>query len=61
MKLFVLDFVRLLYQGYVLLSLRMKGEMPWSVAHSHEECLRMKRECDVMQLADSLDCREVNF
>eukprot|EP01042_Synura_sphagnicola_P000475 gene475-504_t len=45
--------------GYVLLSLSMGGNLPWSTAKSDEECRRMKKECDIRRLASDLDMPEV--
>eukprot|EP01041_Mallomonas_annulata_P001740 gene1740-3359_t len=45
--------------GYVLLSLRMGGVLPWSTATSDNQCRTMKMECDITALAVDLGCPEV--
>ena len=47
--------------GLVLLSLFSGGVLPWSVARSDEECLRLKTACDVAALAATHGCPEVRL
>jgi len=47
--------------GLVLLSLFSGGVLPWSVARSDEECLRLKTACDVAALAAAHGCPEVRL
>ena len=45
--------------GWVLLALAEKATLPWSHCKSDDECRRMKRECNVRQLAVTRQCEEV--
>lgn len=45
--------------GWVLLALAEKGTLPWSHCKSDADCKRMKRDCDVRQLAATRLCEEV--
>lgn len=45
--------------GYVLLAISNGGELPWSRIMNEEECLEMKRTCDIETLAAMYDCPEV--
>lgn len=53
-------FLLSLSQGYLLLSLLNGAQLPWSSSKSAEECLRMKRDTDIAQLAASLGCPPVD-
>jgi hypothetical protein len=46
-------------QGLVLLSLTSEGRLPWSVAKSDAECLKMKESCDIRKLCAQQGVPEV--
>ena len=43
----------------MLLSLTTNGSLPWSIAKTDEECLRMKSEFNYMKLAATNHCIEL--
>jgi hypothetical protein len=50
-----------MYQkGYLLLSLLNGAELPWSSSKSEKECLQMKKNADIGQIASKLGCAPVS-
>jgi serine/threonine protein kinase len=45
--------------GYVLLSLRSDGNLPWSKAKSEAECLALKIKHTIAELSSELGCQEL--
>ena len=45
--------------GYVLLSLRTGGTLPWSTARSLSQVYDEKRSCDIVQMSKEYGCAEV--
>jgi serine/threonine protein kinase len=46
--------------GYVLLYLLTGGSLPWNIAKTDAELLRIKKSTDIIQYAQSIGCREVS-
>ena len=45
--------------AYSLLSAYSRGLLPWSGAQSDEQCIKMKRDCDIMSFASTCGMREL--
>ena len=48
-----------IFQGLVLISLFLKGQMPWSDSKSDKECRERKSACDITALSAENNCPEV--